>query len=47
MEIIDRINAQLGWMAYDDAADIEPCFLCAGQLPELHNGTRNVQLAGR
>jgi hypothetical protein len=26
MEIIDRINAQLGWMAYDDSAKIEPCF---------------------
>lgn len=26
MEIIDRINAQLGWMAYDDDAEVEPCF---------------------
>lgn len=26
MEIIDRINAQLGWMAFDDQAFIEPCF---------------------
>lgn len=26
MEIIDRINAQLGWMAFDDQTGIEPCF---------------------
>lgn len=26
MEIINRINAQLGWMAYDDEAEVEPCF---------------------
>ena len=23
---IDRINAQLGWMAFDDQTGIEPCF---------------------
>ena len=33
MEIIDRINAQLGWMAYDDAADIEPCFYVLDSCP--------------
>lgn len=26
MEIINRINLQLGWMSYDDEAGIEPCF---------------------
>ena len=26
MEIINRINLQLGWMSYDDVAGIEPCF---------------------
>ena len=26
MQIIDRINAQLGWMAFDENAGIEPCF---------------------
>ena len=39
MEIIDRINAQLGWMAYDDSAKIEPCFYvvdtCTNYIAEL------------
>ena len=39
MEIIDRINAQLGWMAYDDSAEIEPCFYvvdtCTNYIAEL------------
>lgn len=39
LEIIDRINAQLGWMAYDDDAGIEPCFYvvdtCANYIHEL------------
>ena len=26
MQIIDRINAQLGWMAFDENIGIEPCF---------------------
>lgn len=26
MQIIDRINAQLGWMAFNENAGIEPCF---------------------
>ena len=26
VEIIDRINLQLGWMSYDDEHDKEPCF---------------------
>ena len=32
MEIIDRINAQLGWFAYD--ADKEPCFYVLDTCPE-------------
>ena len=39
MEIIDRINAQLGWMAYDVDAGIEPCFYvlntCENYIREL------------
>ncbi len=39
MEIIDRINAQLGWMAFDDGAGIEPCFYvmdtCTNYISEL------------
>ena len=39
MEIIDRINAQLGWMAYDDDAAIDPCFYvldtCTNYISEL------------
>ena len=39
MEIIDRINAQLGWMAYDVDAGIEPCFYvlntCKNYIGEL------------
>ncbi len=33
MEIIDRINAQLGWMAFDDDAGIAPCFLILDSCP--------------
>lgn len=37
MTVIDRINAQLGWMAFDD--EIEPCFYvvntCANYIHEL------------
>ena len=39
MEIIDRINAQLGWLAFDDEAGIEPCFYvldhCTNYISEL------------
>lgn len=39
LAIIDRINAQLGWMAYDDGAGIEPCFYvvdtCINYIHEL------------
>lgn len=39
LQIIDRINAQLGWMAFDDAAEIEPCFYvldhCTNYIGEL------------
>lgn len=39
MEIIDRINAQLGWMAYDVDSGIEPCFYvldtCKNYIGEL------------
>lgn len=39
MEIIDRINAQLGWMAYDEQAGVEPCFFvldhCTNYIGEL------------
>lgn len=39
MEIIDRINAQLGWMAFDDDTGIEPCFYvldtCTNYISEL------------
>lgn len=39
MEIIDRINAQLGWMAYDADETIEPCFYvlehCENYIHEL------------
>lgn len=39
MEIIDRINAQLGWMAYDADEAIEPCFFvldhCENYIHEL------------
>ena len=39
MQIIDRINAQLGWMAFDDDAGIEPCFYvldtCLNYIHEL------------
>ena len=33
MEIIDRINAQLGWMAFDDATGIEPNFYVLDTCP--------------
>lgn len=33
MEIIDRINAQLGWMAFDDQTGIEPCFFVLDTCP--------------
>ncbi len=33
MQIIDRINAQLGWMAFDDDAGIEPCFYVLDTCP--------------
>lgn len=33
MEIIDRINAQLGWMAFDEDAGIEPCFYVLDTCP--------------
>lgn len=39
MQIIDRINTQLGWMASDDVAEIEPCFYvldsCTNYIGEL------------
>lgn len=39
LEIIDRINLQLGWMSYDDAAGKEPCFFildhCTNYIGEL------------
>lgn len=39
MTIIDRINAQLGWMAWDEKAEIEPCFYvldaCSYYISEL------------
>lgn len=39
MTIIDRINAQLGWMASDDASKMEPCFYvidtCTNYINEL------------
>lgn len=39
MEIIDRINTQLGWMAFDDAGEVEPCFYvldtCTNYIQEL------------
>ena len=39
MQIIDRINAQLGFLAFDDEAGIEPCFFvldtCANYISEL------------
>ena len=39
MQIIDRINAQLGWMAFDDDTGIEPCFYvldtCQNYIHEL------------
>ena len=39
MEIIDRINLQLGWMAFDDSAGIDPCFFvvdtCTNYICEL------------
>ena len=39
MEIIDRINTQLGWMAYDADETIEPCFYvlehCENYIHEL------------
>lgn len=33
MQIIDRINMQLGWMAFDDDAGIEPCFYVLDTCP--------------
>lgn len=33
MEIIDRINAQLGWMAFDDESGIEPNFYVLDTCP--------------
>ena len=33
MQIIDRINTQLGWMAFDEAADIAPCFYVLDSCP--------------
>lgn len=33
MEIIDRINAQLGWMAFDDTTGIEPNFYVLDTCP--------------
>lgn len=33
MEIIDRINAQLGWMAFDDVTGIEPNFYVLDTCP--------------
>ena len=33
LEIIDRINAQLGWMAFDDEAGIEPNFYVLDTCP--------------
>ena len=33
MTIIDRINAQLGWMAWDEKAEIEPCFYVLDTCP--------------
>lgn len=33
MDIIDRINAQLGWMAFDDDAGIVPCFIVLDTCP--------------
>lgn len=39
MQIVDRINAQLGFFAFDDDAGIEPCFFvldtCANYISEL------------
>lgn len=39
MEIIDRINTQLGWLAFDDGEGIEPCFYvldhCTNYVNEL------------
>ena len=39
MEIIDRINTQLGWLAFDDEEGIEPCFYvldhCTNYISEL------------
>ena len=33
MEIVDRINAQLGWLAFDDSAGIEPNFYVLDTCP--------------
>lgn len=47
MEIIDRINAQLGWMSYDDTAGIQPCFVvldcCPTYIGELESYSWNEE----